>query len=323
MNGHPPPLALDLDGSLRGMARPGLMRIDLAGWQERIRFGCMGRDWRAFAAHLDALMPAVHGPVLTGSGDFHHLSALLIGRQRQHAGLHVLVCDNHPDNMRFPFGIHCGSWVAHAARLPHVERIDVIGICSPDVSVAHAWENHLRPLWRGRLRYWTIGAGLGWLRALGLSDAARHFADAASLVDALRRELAGGQAPLYLSIDKDVLSESVARTNWDQGRLLLADLLAIIEAAAPRLIGSDITGEVSIHHYRTRWKRWLSALDGQPAIDPDELKRWQRQQIEVNQALLDALGTFSGDSIFQSAEDAKAKHRQYGCTANETDKVIG
>ena len=289
MNENLPPLVLDLDGSLRAMARPPLARIDLADWQERVRFGCTRRDWRAFSAHLDALFPDVHGPVLMGSGDFHHVSAFLVARQRRHTGLHVLVCDNHPDNMHFPFGIHCGSWVAHVARMPHVARVDVVGICSPDVGWAHAWENHLGPLFRRRVRYWTIGAKLGWMRALGLREAARNFDDAPSLVRALRRELSGAQAPLYLSIDKDVLCESVARTNWDQGRLLLDDLLSIIDAAAPRIKGSDITGEVSIYRYRARWKRWLSALDGQPDIASDDLIRWQRQQIEVNGVLLDAL----------------------------------
>jgi len=293
MNENLSPLVLDLDGSLCAMERPGLLRIGLTDWQERIRFGCTGRSWRAFSTHLEALFPDVHGPVLMGSGDFHHVSAFLIARQRRHTGLHVLVCDNHPDNMRFPFGIHCGSWVAHVARMPHVARVDVIGICSPDVSCAHAWENHLGPLYRGRVRYWTIGAKLGWMRALGLVDAVRNFDDPASLVTALRSELSGTHAPLYLSIDKDVLCESVARTNWDQGRLLLDDLLSIIDAAVPRIGGSDITGEVSVYPYRTRWKRWLSALDGQPDIAPDDLARWQRQQIEVNEALLDALAQVS------------------------------
>jgi hypothetical protein len=127
------------------------------------------------------------------------------------------------------------------------------------------------------------------MRTLGLRSAARNFDDAASLISALRHEISGAHAPLYLSIDKDVLSESVARTNWDQGRMLLDDLLSIIDAAAPRIIGSDITGEVSIHRYRTRWKRWLSALDGQPDIAPKDLARWQRRQVEVNGVLLDAL----------------------------------
>jgi len=34
-------------------------------------------------------------------------------------------------------------------------------------------------------------------------------------------------------------------------------------------------------------------------------------------------GRGSSYSIFKSAEDAKAKRRQCGCTASEADKVIG
>jgi len=92
--------------------------------------------------------------------------------------------------------------------------------------------------------------------------------------------------PSLRGLDKDVLHESVARTNWDQGQLRLDDLLAIITAARPRLVGCDICGEVSLHHYQTRWKRFLSALDKQPAISPHDLAAWQQQQLEVNKAIL-------------------------------------
>jgi hypothetical protein len=288
MNRNLPPLALELDDSLRALDYPGLVRIGLDDWQERIRFGCTERVWRAFSEHLEPLLPAAHGVALTGSGDFHHLSAFLIARARRHAGLRVLVCDNHPDNMRFPFGIHCGSWVAHVARMPHVARVDVAGICSPDVAWPHAWENHLGLLWRGKVRYWTIGAKISWTRPFGLRQAVRDFDDAASLVSALLGEISRERGPLYLSIDKDVLHESVARTNWDQGRMELDGLLRIIDAAAPRIVGGDITGEISVFRYRTRWKRWLSALDSQPRIAPDELSRWQRRQNELDAALLNA-----------------------------------
>ncbi|MDR0233255.1 MAG: hypothetical protein LBI31_00345 [Zoogloeaceae bacterium] len=285
MNGKT--LVLNLDDSGGGL--PGSMEIDLSEWQEAIRFGCSWRVWRDFRASLEPGLPKEHGFVLLGSGDFHHVSFMLIERQRAREGLHVLVCDNHPDNMRFPFGIHCGSWVSHVADLPHVARIDVVGIHSPDVGWRRAWENRLGPLYRGRLRYWTIGAKTGWLRALGLRDAARNFGDAKSLVSALRRELSATDAPLYLSIDKDVLHERVARTNWDQGSFTLDDLLGVVAAARPRLVGGDITGEVSVYRYRARWKRLLSALDAQPAIAPDDLILWRRQQLEVNRALLEAI----------------------------------
>ena len=62
-----------------------------------------------------------------GSGDFHHVSYLLIERLRRLGRqIQVVVFDNHPDNMRYPFGIHCGSWVWHVSRLPFVERVHVV-----------------------------------------------------------------------------------------------------------------------------------------------------------------------------------------------------
>ncbi|MDF1481673.1 hypothetical protein [Extensimonas sp. H3M7-6] len=293
----PAPLVLDLDGSVQGIdgvAGMGpALRVPLGAWQEAMRFGCGWRCWAAFCAHaealLDALVPAAHGTVLLGSGDFHHLSHWLLQRVPGSAPFDVVVLDNHPDNMRFPWGIHCGSWVHHAARLPRVRRIDVLGIGSGDVGWRHAWENHLLPLARGKVRYWSVGVDLRWTRALGPGAACRSFATPAQLLDAFCMELHAGDAPVYLSIDKDVFSPTVAHTNWDQGCFDLPAALRVIAALRGRIVGSDITGEVSIHPYRTRWKRWLSALDAQPAISAAQLQTWQEEQAQVNQSLLAAL----------------------------------
>ena len=53
--------------------------------------------------------------------------------------------------------------------------------------------------------------------------------------------------PVYLSIDKDVLSRDFARTNWDQGEMTLPQLKGIIEgiAADHEILGIDICGELS------------------------------------------------------------------------------
>ena len=51
--------------------------------------------------------------------------------------------------------------------------------------------------------------------------------------------------PLYISIDKDVLREEDARTNWDQGELALDQLLKLLELIFEKrkVIGADICGE--------------------------------------------------------------------------------
>ena len=107
------PVVLDLDGSVGSL--PDEHRVALTDWQERLRFGCSMRVLEQFGSELEGRLPpaSAHGTVLFGSGDFHHLTPLLIARQlRVRTGpIEVIVLDNHPDNMRFPMGIHCGSWV--------------------------------------------------------------------------------------------------------------------------------------------------------------------------------------------------------------------
>lgn len=276
------PVILDLDGSVGAL--PDALRLDLRGWHDALRFACTRRQLAAFAAQL----PRVRGTAFLGSGDFHHLTLPLVARTDA-PGLHVLVFDNHPDNMRFPFGVHCGSWVARVAALPQVARVDVVGITSADIGRGHAWENRLAPLLRGRVRYWSTGVDTGWARRLGLGRALLAFDDAAAMMDALRDTLSRERAPLYLSIDKDVLDPAEARSNWDQGCLRVADLEAAIAVARPRLVGSDVTGEISVAAYPQWWKRWLSALDAQPAVDAETLAALQAQQHAVNLALWRAL----------------------------------
>ena len=97
------------------------------------------------------------------------------------------------------------------------------------------------------------------------------------------------QEGIYLSLDKDVLSPQDARTNWDQGVMRVDEMLAAIGMMRARIVAADVTGEVSVHAYRSRLKRLLSALDGQPRFAPDELSRWQAAHHAIDQRLVCAL----------------------------------
>lgn len=281
------PVVLDFDGSVGALA--GATRIDLAEWQDAIRFGCSLRRLDALLRRIDPELPREHGTVLLGSGDFHHLSWPLVERRSAQGPFEVVVLDNHPDNMRFPFGVHCGSWVRRVAALPFVTRVQVLGIGSGDVSASHAWENYLTPLRRHKLAYWTVGVDTRWAARIGLAHAFRSFDSPDALVARFLDEHAAIASPAYLSIDKDVFDVSVARTNWDQGRLLESHAHALIDALHGRIIGSDITGDVSSWRYAAWWKRRLSALDEQPAIDPARLAEWQSQQHALNLRLLERI----------------------------------
>ena len=132
--------------------------VPLREWEESIRFGCRMSELRQLQS---VIVPS--NVVFMGSGDFHHISHLLLDRIWNSEPFDVVVLDNHPDNMRFPFGIHCGSWVVHAARLPQIRCVHILGITSADVSWRHAWENHLLPIVQGKIRYCTTGVNVQWV----------------------------------------------------------------------------------------------------------------------------------------------------------------
>lgn len=288
------PVVLDVDGSVGPLA--GELRLPLAHWQEGVRFGCGLATFRRFAQDMQRQLPAEHGTVLMGSGDFHHLSWPLIAQRIAAGGfsparaLRVVVLDNHPDNMRFPWGVHCGSWVRRVALHPAVAHVHVAGITSQDIGRGHAWENYLAPLRAGKLSYWSCGVDTAWAARVGAQQAFRNFASVAELAQQLARMLSTQPQPTYLSIDKDVFAPEVVRTNWDQGRMREPEAMAIVDALAGQLVGSDITGDVSSWRYSTWWKRLMSAGDGQDTeIDATTLADWQAGQHALNQRLVDRI----------------------------------
>ncbi|MBV8545273.1 MAG: arginase family protein [Acidobacteria bacterium] len=278
------PLVLDFDGSVQELSDTD--RFPLQHRQESIRFGCNMAALRALGQEIPAVPPIV----FLGSGDYHHVSYLLIERLRVlQRSIQVVVFDNHPDNMRYPFGIHCGSWVWHVSRLPFVKCVHILGITSSDVEGWRVWENHLRALRSGRVRYWCIGRDLRALRRLGASGS-QSFDSAGDLLNRFAAESSTWKEPVYLSIDKDVLQPAVVQTNWDQGVMTLEDLEQGIDTIGSLVVASDVTGDVSAYRYSSNWKRVLTWLDRQPEIPASLLNVWQKQHQAVNQRLFLKLG---------------------------------
>jgi arginase family enzyme len=295
------PVILDFDGAAGPL--PDSVVIPLQERQEAIRFGCRVATLRALGRELAPVLSPLPTIVFMGSGDYHHVSYLLIERLRcLSKPVQVVVFDNHPDNMRYPFGIHCGSWVRHVSRLSFVSCVHVIGITSGDVQGAHLWENHLLPLYTGRVRYWCVGRDLGAMRVLGIRQS-QSFATVNDLLDRFAAESRTWTDPIYLSIDKDVLSRDVVQTNWDQGVMTLEELERAIGMVRHLVIASDVTGEVSSYRFSTRYKQILSALDHQPKLPASSFERWQEQHQAVNRRLLSALAD-AGENVRQHSRDA-------------------
>lgn len=285
------PIILNFDQSVGEINNAKI--IDVTQWQDTIRFGCSEKKFCQFKAELQQSLPEHYGTVLMGSGDYHHISLLLIERlAKQYSAenpIQVIVFDNHPDNMRYLFGIHCGSWVSYVASLPFVSHVHVLGITSHDIGLSHFWENRWKPLFQKKLTYWSLDVNVSWAKKIGLGQAFRHFSTPDDLIASFLSEQYHSAEPVYLSIDKDVLSEKVIHTNWDQGQLQTYHLLDTITSLKQRIVASDITGELSIWQPSNWFKRLLSSLDKQPAIDAENLLNWQQAQHQLNLTLLKAL----------------------------------
>ncbi|WP_392561824.1 arginase family protein [Orbus sturtevantii] len=284
-------IILDFDQSVGTIENA--ISINLTDWQAAVRFGCSNKIFHQLATRLQHDLPLSYGTAMLGSGDYHHISLLLIERLQSCYNaknpIEVVIFDNHPDNMRYLFGIHCGSWVSYVAKLAFVSHVHVLGITSHDIAFSHAWENRLTPLIKNKLTYWSMDVDTRWANKLGLGRAFKHFATPDDLISAFLTHQINHSQPVYLSIDKDVLDKTTIQTNWDQGRLKTEHILTTIAGLSNRIIASDITGDVSNWQHPSRFKRLLSFLDKQPTIPLNTLKQWQAQQHQVNLQLLSAL----------------------------------
>ncbi len=236
---------------------------DLTAGGRRIRARDLGPALRLWSRPpaLDALEARIRqemdgiGPALVfaGSGDFHHVSALLIRRAADMAperGLTVLHIDNHPDWVKFSPGMHCGSWAARVARFSGVTQVISAAMCSPDMEGGARKGADLSVVREGLLHPFPLRAGTKEECII----AGRHIPTIATLGDALfldRVDALIGSDDLYVTIDKDALSPLDAVTNWDQGDLRLHRLIGWLGTllAGRRLRGADIVGDASQPEY--------------------------------------------------------------------------
>jgi hypothetical protein len=260
---------LDLDGAV--CRQEGLLRrvrpdvVPLQEWGPLLRLVCSWRTFRAFERQVQELTGSASDPrpclTFLGSGDFHHLSLALLRRLRTPCNL--LVLDKHPDWMRRVPLLHCGTWLYHAARLPHVHRIFHVG-GELDFDNAYRWLAPWPLLRSGKIA--VVSAvrrfrGRHWGRIP--QEPLRRRPDEpagperiAECLGRFRKDLA--DQPLYVTLDKDVLSADEAAVNWDSGNLVKSEVLELIRAfrkAAGGLAGMDVVGDWSAVRVRGLLRR--------------------------------------------------------------------
>ena len=278
---------IDTDGSLT--AQPGVMAMCARTGGDIVAARDLAPRLRLLAskdalATLDVRLGAAGAGEITfiGSGDFHHLSWLLA---RRHARpLSIIHFDNHPDWVRFPVTLNCGSWVARALEEPQVLRVVTIGPASPDIEAPQLKGATMAALRSGRLELhaWAGGStfyagpafenpgarGAAGVARDGLTWRGLEDDDWRTRIEDIARRLP--DAPVWITLDKDVLGTAEAVTNWDQGRLTLDAVLEAIGLIAGHrpLLGMDVCGDYSPVGDLGAFRSLLARLDRDQRPEP-------------------------------------------------------
>lgn len=296
---------LHLDDALRAQRQltaavhwSGGIDLDCRDLGPELRLWGRPEPLERLSARLRDLAPAGIGrlAVFAGSGDFHHLTPILLARALEGAGgrpATVVHFDNHPDWVRFEPGMHCGSWVGNAARLPGIARIVTIGVCSRDIQRPQARGADLELVLEDRVELYPYHAP-GSAPALRICG--REWPSIGAMGEEAFVDFVPSRIPtddLYITIDKDVLRADDAATNWDQGQASLRFLTSMLSAIAERhrIIGVDVVGDWSKAVYgggllAQVLKRGEALMD-QPWSRPDAVARGRNET--VNLELFDLL----------------------------------
>lgn len=185
------------------------------------------------------------------NGNFHYMSKLWTDMIQEPFTL--VVFDHHPDMQEPRFGdiLSCGGWVKKVLKEnKFINNVVIIGAA-----------DHLVKEIRSEIASHPTGARND--KGAESNEQINLYIAEANQSCALRNdnitficesEIANhtfhiphstSTHPLYISIDKDVLSPTDAATNWDQGSLRLEQMKAFIDKFAKnhKIIGVDICGE--------------------------------------------------------------------------------
>jgi hypothetical protein len=206
-----------------------------------------------------------------GSGDFHHLTAGLLRLVDE--DVTVIHFDNHPDWASFPPTYNCGAWVNRALRLPHVRKVVTLGPCSDDLSWPELKTANLAALREGWLEIhpWRHAPSrvLGDYERGPAHRSRGGYIEWSNLADEDWRttllDIVTGIATraVWITIDKDVLVEEEAATNWDQGGMSVDHLIEAIKLLGlrKRVLGVDICGDYSPPRFHDPFRAALAHFD--------------------------------------------------------------
>ena len=253
MSDRPRTIYLDFDGAWAGF-ETGLPRVDATGWGPRLRFSASPRTIEHFYREME---PRLADFVLYGSGDFHHLTGLLLRRVREPVTLVAL--DNHPDWDVRPPRWCCGSWVNRALELPRVQHIAIWGCGNFECWWPHQLFGNRKAERAGKLEVHP------WADDRPLKDRNRRGAilreDWRARFHKSVEDLAG--RAIYITVDLDCLAPTVSWTNWENGKFTIEDVIWILGLLRQhaRIVGGDLCGGYSPGVFARRKQRFASKMD--------------------------------------------------------------
>ena len=171
-------------------------------------------------------LPEQKNIVFLGKGDYHYLTYLFLKRIKEN--LCLIVIDNHFDKYKRKEGfITCDTWLNDVEELKNVKKVVFV---------------------HNEVKYKEKNGKI-----------VKTNTDIKAIFEEIKK------LPIYISIDKDILSENYLKTNWDQGTLSLHELLNFLKNLSHRnIIGIDICGEpdsINYYEYQKSEKINLNIID--------------------------------------------------------------
>ncbi len=300
---------LDIDGTIpaqKRLADQVETTIDLRRYEDGLRMWPDGDSLSAVRKAIDQFFADSRPKVVFyGSGDLNQLSALLLEKiaSTNSAPVSVVLFDNHPDWFVLPPRYHCGNWLGTTLKQPWIESATLIGQDSEDLIGRHFWASPWSDLLSGRVRIFPYATESAFVPLKMVREQSSHMRGKPGgteirfeslsrmgitvLSERLRTQLRDKN--VYIAIDKDVLGTEDAQTDWEQGRLTLSQLTALVSVIceASNVIGVDVCGERSPRRLRGFLKRLDAGRLFQPAVA--DFQRASGVNEKANLAILSAI----------------------------------
>jgi arginase family enzyme len=173
----------------------------------------------------------------TDSGNYHYVTAVFVKKIQKPYNL--IFFDNHNDMQptMIPELLSCGAWAKRL--IESDDNLRHIFLIGPETGTINDIGNDMKNRER--------------LVCISIEEIESCGDELPDLIKLINKKLTAADMslPLYISVDKDVLSEEYARTNWNQGRmslntlkLLLGSILDVSRANKGYVSGVDICGEL-------------------------------------------------------------------------------